>query len=99
MYTVRCGGVDSGFEGTMEDTRFTPRTFSYALRAGASWRNGRVGKLDVTIDMTFLRLSQFKINIEPKPQTQGAGISRWSFIDFDLKNAPDFVCTYDATPA
>jgi hypothetical protein len=98
-YTVRCIGVNSGFEGTMENSKFTPRTFIYTLRPGGTWGTGHVGKLDITIDAAFLRLNEFEINVEPEPQTRAAGKFRWSLTNFDLKSAPDVVCIYDATPA
>jgi hypothetical protein len=99
-YTVHCIGVDSGFEGTMDGSDFTPRTFLYTLRPASSWGNGRAGKLDVTIDASFLRLNQFPIlQVEPKPEADNGGVLRWSFDNLDLKTAPDFVCTYDPKPA
>ena len=99
-YTVRCFGVDSGFEGTTDNSQFTPRTFLYTLRPAQTWGNGRIGKLDVTIDTSFLRLNQFKIiDVQPKPQGDAGGILRWSVDNLELKTAPDFICVYDATPA
>jgi hypothetical protein len=99
-YTVRCMGVDSGFEGETESAKFTPRTFLYTLRPAKSWGNGRIRKLDVTIDKTFLDQNRLKIvALRPKPETNDSGILRWSFKDFNLATAPDFICTYDSTPA
>ena len=99
-YTVRCIGVDRGFEGTTDGSDFTPRTFLYTLRPAGSFGNGRVGKLFVRIDASFLEQNRFNVlQVEPKPQGDRVGIFRWSFDNLDLKTAPDFVVSYDAKPA
>ena len=98
-YTVRCIGVDRGFEGTMDGSDFTPRTFLYTLRPASTFGNGRAGKLDVLIDASFLEQNRFDLRAEPKPQGDHGGILRWSFDNVDLKTAPDFVVSYDAKSA
>jgi hypothetical protein len=99
-YTVKCMGVDRGFEGTMDHAEFTTRTFLYMFRPASGWGNGHVRKLDIVVDATFLKENRFKfVTIEPKPGSDEAGILRWSFNNLDLKNAPDLACSYDSTPA
>ena len=99
-YKVRCMGVDRGFENETKSTEFTPRTFLYTLQPANSWGNGRVQKIDVAIDKSFLEQNQFKIiEINPKPQVDDSGVLQWSFDDLDLNTASDFVCVYDSTPA
>src|ERR1700730_2490321 len=96
-YSVRCAGVIDGFDGDF-NWKFTPRTFTYSFGAAAGWGDGRVGKLDIVVDTTFLQERGLKlISVQPPPQSNAPKLM-WSFQNLDLANAPDLVCAYDSAP-
>jgi hypothetical protein len=59
-YLVRCMGVDEGFE-TEIPRKISPRTFLYTFRTGAGWGTGRVRKIDIALDGSYLEQNRFPI--------------------------------------
>lgn len=100
IYTVNCMGVDTGFEHDVRDWKYSPRTFLYTFRPASSWGDGKIRKLDISVDATFLEQNSFSIlEVSPKPETSQAGMFHWQYSNRDLNRIPDLVLTYDSTPA
>jgi hypothetical protein len=97
-YIVRCIGVDKGFEHDPRWT-FSPRTFLYTFRTATGWGTGRIRKLDIAVDMTYLRQNRFRVlEGEPKLKESGEGILRSEFQSVELGRLADLVIRYDSTP-
>ncbi len=98
-YVVRCMGVDEGFE-TEIPNKISPRTFLYTFRTAAGWGTGRIQKLNIALDATFLRQNRFPIlEMEPKLTEAGEDFLRSEFQSIELSRVPDLTVTYEPKPA
>jgi hypothetical protein len=98
-YVVRCMGADTGFEGDPH-LKFSPRTFLYTFRTAGGWGSGRVRKLNIQLDITYLSQNRFPIlEMNPKIKANGEGMLRSEFKSIELSHMPDLMVRYDSTPA
>jgi hypothetical protein len=98
-YLVRCIGVDEGFE-TEVPRKISPRTFLYTFRTGAGWGTGRIRKLDIALDESYLRQNRFPIlGLEPRLKDEGHGMLRSTFQEAELSRVPDLMVRYDPRQA
>lgn len=95
-YKVRAFARDYGFSERDLDWKFGSRTFLYTFRPAATWGNGRVGELVVTVDTRWLVEREAPItNIAPVGASNEHGLMRWVFRDKDLSKIEDLTFTYD----
>jgi hypothetical protein len=98
-YTVKTMGVNTGFEGDPH-IKFSPRTFLYTFRTAKGWGPGRVRKLEIVLDLVYLRQNRFPVlEMEPKLKEAAGGIWRSEFHSMELDKMPDLMVRYDSTPA
>jgi len=98
-YVVRCMGVDESFERYIP-RKISPRTFLYTFRTASGWGTGRIRKLDIALDLTYLRQNQFPIlEMKPKVSDAGGGVLRARFRSIELARVPDLLVSYDSKPA
>lgn len=98
-YVVRCMGVDEGFEKEIP-RKMSTRTFLYTFRTATGWGAGRIRKLDVAVDTTYLRQNRFPIlEMKPKLKETGEGTFHSEFQNAQLSTVPDLVINYDPKPA
>jgi hypothetical protein len=96
-YRVRCIALDKGFEG---DTRWSygRRTLFYTFRPAATWGDGRVGKLAVTINTRQLRENDIAVTgISPTGGSDENGLRNWEFHNVQLSKLPDLTLSFDPT--
>jgi hypothetical protein len=95
-YKVRCMALDEGFEGETF-WKYGLRTFLYTFHPAASWGNGRVGSLRLTLNTKWLRENDLSsvTRLAPPGGLQEAGKIQWSFHDQDLATLPDLRFSYD----
>lgn len=94
-YRVRNLGQTTG---TSKDTLWaeSARKWIYDLSPSQTWGDGRVGRLEIEVDATPLLSKGIPVNrVEPAGATENKGIYRWSFENFDLRQAPDLVVEYN----
>ena len=98
-YLVRCMGVDEGFE-TEIPRKISTRTFLYTFRTAAGWGTGRIRRLDIELDGSYLQQNRFPIReIAPRLKDVGGGMLRLAFQNAALSRVPDLVVRYDPKPA
>jgi hypothetical protein len=98
-YRVRCMGVDEGFE-TYIPEKISPRTFLYTFRTANGWGPGRIRRLDIELDISFLRRNRFPVpDMEPKLKDKGGGLLGLTFQSAELNRVPDLVVRYNPKPA
>lgn len=98
-YLVRCMGVDEGFD-TEIPHKISGRTFLYAFRTAAGWGKGRVHRLDIALDGSYLQQNRFPIQgFEPQLKHEGGGLFRRTFQNVALSRVPDLIVRYDPKPA
>jgi hypothetical protein len=96
-YIVRCIALDKGFEG---DTRWNYglRTLFYTFFPAATWGNGRVGKLNLTLDARHLRQNDVPVTqIRPSGGSDENGLWNWEFHNVELSKFPDLTVSFDPT--
>lgn len=96
-YKVRCIAFDKGFEG---DTLWSygRRTLFYTFRPAATWGDGRVGKLTVTLDTRRLRENEITVTgISPPGGSDENGLRNWQFENAQLSKLADLTLSYDPT--
>jgi hypothetical protein len=96
-YKVRCIALDKGFEG---DTlwKYGRRTLFYTFRPAATWGDGRVGKLTVTLDTRQLRENDVAVTgISPPGGSDENGLRNWELHNVQLSKLPDLTLSYDPT--
>ncbi len=95
-YKVTSIGRDKGFEG---DTlwQYGPRYFQYVFHPAASWGNGRVGHLQVSLDATWLRRNDLPpvSNLSLPHGDEDAGKVSWAFQDVDLATLSNLSFSYE----
>jgi len=94
-YRVRCFGTDYGFEGDW-DWKFSERTLFYSFRPAATWGDGHVGELAVSIDATWLHERGIPtIGLSPRGEANDRGLIRWTFRDRALDTLADLTFKYN----
>ena len=95
-YKVRAIARDEGFGEPDLDWKFGLRTLFYTFRPAATWGNGRVGELVVSVDTRWLREREMSITkVAPMGASNVEGLMRWVFHDEDLSKIADLSLTYD----
>lgn len=95
-YKVRAFARDYGFSDRDLNWKFGSRTFLYTFRPAATWGNGRVGELVVTVDTRWMQDREVPITkIAPPGAPHGQGRMRWIFKDTDLSKIEDLTFNYD----
>ena len=98
-YVVRCMGVDEGFD-TEIPRKISSRTFLYSFRTASGWGKGRIRKLDVSLDTSYLQENRFPVlELEPRLKDKGGGTLHLAFQNAELSRVPDLVVHYDPRPA
>ena len=98
-YVVRCMGVDEGFE-TEIPNKISSRTFLYSFRTASGWGKGRIRKLDISLDTSYLQENRFPVlELEPRLKDKGGGTLHLAFQRAELSRLPDLVVHYDPRPA
>jgi hypothetical protein len=94
-YRVR-NRLDDWYWSTDFDPAFSERKFRYLLSPSGNWGDGKVGKLDISVDISALGRTGAVINtIAPAGYTTDKGVLRWELVNFDLSKAPDLEIVYD----
>jgi hypothetical protein len=94
-YRARCVAKDEGFEGDI-DWKFGVRTFFYTFRPAATWGDGHVRNVEISVDISWLREREIPYDfISPRGNSTDGDVARWSFENFDLAHAPDLRLSYD----
>jgi hypothetical protein len=98
-YVVRCIGVDEGFE-TEIPRKISSRTFLYSFRTASGWGKGRIQKLDISLDTSYLQENPFQVlELEPGLKDKGGGRLHLAFQSAELSRVPDLIVRYDPRPA
>lgn len=75
---------------------YSPRRFRYQLSPSGNWGSGRVGQLDISVNIAKLTQLGGKIaKVAPAGYTHQDNQLRWRFTDVDLSRATDLEIEYD----
>ena len=94
-YRVR-NRLDDWWYSTNFSPRYSQRKFRYQLSPSGNWGDGKVDRLDITVDLAKLtKLGGKVVKVAPAGHTLQDNQLHWRFTDIDLSRAADLEIEYD----